>query len=166
MATTEELILKVSADVGPLKKDMEDVKKSVADVGDETEKTSTKSQSSLSKLIPSWKEVGVAITGALVGMGAAGLEVISVAADAPDATTAKFNTVFLTGIPLLELNSGPTNTVQQQVDQERMSWRGRHLFKIHWSQWDIPGKKQPKCQSSLFKLVWTWDHSTMRPILM
>lgn len=93
MATTEELIIKVSADVGQLRSDMDDVRRQVSGVGDAHDQMATKSESSLKKLIPSWKAVAVAVAGAITAIGAGSLELIEMGADA-DATSAKFNTIF------------------------------------------------------------------------
>jgi len=93
MATTEELIIKVSADVGQLRSDMDDVRRQVSGVGNAHDQMATRSESSLKKLIPSWKAVAVAVAGAITAIGAGSLKLIEMGADA-DATSAKFNTIF------------------------------------------------------------------------
>lgn len=65
----------------------------VKKLGDETEKTGTRSDSSLKKLIPSWKAVAVAVAGAITVIAGGSLKLIQMGADA-DATSAKFNTIF------------------------------------------------------------------------
>lgn len=93
MATTEELIIKVTADIAELQEDMDKVKKSVSDVGDEHTKTEAKSRGALSFLREHWKAVATAVAGAITTVGLGSLKLIQMGADA-DATTAKFATIF------------------------------------------------------------------------
>lgn len=93
MATLDELVVKIRADTAGFATEIKNAENSIRGVGDETVGMEKKSSSSLKNLIPSWQAIGAAVAAAGVALGAAGLKIISVAADA-DATTAKFNTVF------------------------------------------------------------------------
>jgi hypothetical protein len=93
MATLEELVVQIKVEMGNLKAQMAEAQAAVKGVGDETGNMGQKSNSHLKNLIPSWQAIGAAAGAAALAIGAAGLKIIGVAADA-DATTQKFNTVF------------------------------------------------------------------------
>lgn len=93
MATLEELVVQIKVEMGNLKAQMAEAQAAVAGVGDETGNMEQKSNSRLKNLIPSWQAIGAAAGAAALAIGASGLKIIGVAADA-DATTQKFNTVF------------------------------------------------------------------------
>lgn len=93
MATAEELIIRVSADIEDLRRDMSTVKGHIGDVGTETEKTESRTSKATGFIKNHWKAVAVGITAVVGSFAAVGGKMITMAADA-DATGAKFNTIF------------------------------------------------------------------------
>lgn len=64
MATIDQLTIKFVADVADLISGADDAQEAIADVGDETEKMSQKSKSSLSSILPSWDDIAEAAAAA------------------------------------------------------------------------------------------------------
>lgn len=93
MATAEELIIRVSADIEDLRRDMATVKGHVGDVGTETEKTESRTSKATGFIKNHWKAVAVGVAAVVGSFAAVGGKMITMAADA-DATGAKFNTIF------------------------------------------------------------------------
>ena len=93
MATAEELIIRVSADIEDLRRDMSTVKGHIGDVGTETEKTESRTSKATSFIKNHWKAVAVGVAAVAGSFAAVGGKLITMSADA-EATGAKFNAIF------------------------------------------------------------------------